>query len=497
MTLNLASILDVNARSRPHHPAVIAGDVTLDYATIAERTRRLAGRLVRHGIEPGNRVGLCLSDSIDHILMHFAVARLGACIVPIDHRWTTAEIDKVTHAFACDLIVYEPGAPLSKSDRSVALTPGWYAEPCPTPPMVSDEALPVVLSLSSGTTGRPTGALVTHRQLYERFVSQWVTMRFNVSDRYVVATPLYFGGGRSFAMSFLVAGATLVLCPPPQEPLALIDVATCHRATVIFLVPTQIRRLLGSWTGAGPAFPTLRLLVTSGAATHAEERREVMERLSPRFMDYYASSEGGGIAVLPPEEQLAFAETVGRPTFRVEVETVDEEGRPVPAGTIGLLRYRGPGVSTTLVGADGEITSNAADGWHYPGDLAMLLPTGHISLKGRAKDVIIRGGVNIYAVEIEAVLLAHPDVAECAVVGLPHPDLGEVVAAAVIPKPGTSVDIDGLKSHLAGQLAPYKCPERIVAVASLPKSTVGKIVKDRVREVVFGVAAATPRGQET
>jgi acyl-CoA synthetase (AMP-forming)/AMP-acid ligase II len=498
MTFNLASILDVNAKCRPHHPAVIAGDVTLDYAAIAERTRRLAARLTRYGIKPGNRVGLCLSDSVDHILMHFAVARLGACIVPIDHRWTTAEIDKVTHAFACDLVVYEPGAPLSPSERSVVLTPDWYAEPYSTlPPTVSDEALPVVLSLSSGTTGRPTGALVTHRQLYERFVSQWVTMRFNASDRYIVATPLYFGGGRSFAMSFLVAGATLILCPPPQEPSILTNVAARHRATVTFLVPTQIRRLLANWTGTGPAFPTLRLLVTSGAATHAEERRDVMERLTPGFMDYYASSEGGGIAVLPPEEQLAYADTVGRPTFRVEVETVDGEGRAVPAGTVGLLRYRGPGVSTTLVGADGVVTTGATEGWHYPGDLAILTTTGHLALKGRAKDVIIRGGVNIYAIEIEAALLAYPDVAECAVVGLPHPVLGEIVAAAVIAKPGAALDIERIKSHLAGQLAPYKRPEQIVAVASLPKSTVGKIVKDRVREVVFSVAAATPRGQGT
>ncbi len=495
MTLNLASILDVNARNRPHDPAVIAGDVMLDYATIAERTRRMAGQLVRYGIKPGNRVGLCLSDSIDHILMHFAVARLGACIVPIDHRWTGAEIDKVTQAFACDLVAYEPGATSLRMGRSVALAPDWYTEPCPVPPAVSDEALPVVLSLSSGTTGRPTGALVTHRQLYERFVSQWVTMRFNGGDRYMVATPLYFGGGRSFAMSFLSAGATLILCPPPQEPQVLIDLAARHRASVTFLVPTQIRRLLANWTGAGPAFPTLRLLVTSGAATHAEERRAVMERLSPAFMDYYASSEGGGVAVLPPEEQLAFPDTVGRPTFRVEVETVDEEGRPVPAGTIGLLRYRGPGVSTTLVGADGAVTSNPADGWHYPGDLALLMPSGHVSLKGRTKDVIIRGGVNIYAVEVEAALLAHPDVAECAVVGLPHPELGETVAAAVIANPGVTLDIDKINSHLKGLLAPYKRPERIVAVASLPKSTVGKIVKDRVREVVFGAAAALLRGQ--
>lgn len=239
MTLNLASILDVNARNRPHDPAVIAGDVMLDYATIAERTRRMAGQLVRYGIKPGNRVGLCLSDSIDHILMHFAVARLGACIVPIDHRWTGAEIDKVKQAFACDLVAYEPGATSLPMGRSVALAPDWYAEPCPVPPAVSDEALPVVLSLSSGTTGRPTGALVTHRQLYERFVSQWVTMRFNGGDRYMVATPLYFGGGRSFAMSFLSVGATLILCPPPQEPQALIDLAARHRASVTFLVPTQ------------------------------------------------------------------------------------------------------------------------------------------------------------------------------------------------------------------------------------------------------------------
>lgn len=484
MTFNLASILDVNARSRPHHPAIIAGDARLDHATLAEQVRRLAGRLAGLGVRPGSRVGLCLSDSVDHILMHFAVARLGACIVPIDRRWTESEIDAVRRAFACDLVVREPDAPAD--DGAVALTSDWHAEAVSAAPAVSDEHLPIVLSLSSGTTGRPTGALVTHRQLYERFVSQWVTMRFNGNDRYLVATPLYFGGGRSFAMSFLVAGGALVFCPPPQEPPALIEAAARHGATVAFLVPTQIRRLLAAWTESGPAFPSLRLLVTSGAATHAGERRQAMERLSPGFMDYYASSEGGGIAVLPPEEQLDFPDTVGRPTFRVEVETVDDEGRPVAAGEIGLLRYRGPGVGATLVGADGAIAQGHEDGWHYPGDLATLLPSGHVALKGRSKDIILRGGVNIYSVEVEAALLAHPDVAECAVVALPHAELGETVAAAVLLAAGASLDLDSLRRHLAERLAPYKRPEKILAVDALPRNSAGKIMKDRVREWVSG-----------
>ena len=333
-----------------------------------------------------------------------------------------------------------------------------------------------MLSLSSGTTGRPSGSLVSHRELYERWVGQWVGIGFNGMDRYLLATPLYFGAGRSFGMSFLAAGGTVIFCAPPMTPAAIIGAARAHRITAMFLVPTQIRGLLDAWLGDGLALSSVRLLVTTGSPVAPHERRQIIERLTPGFADYYGTSEAGGISVLAAHEQLLFSDTVGRPAFRVEIEIVDEAGMKLPEGEVGQLRYRGPGVSRMQVDADGGIFTSP-DGWHYPGDLARHLPSGHIQLAGRAKDLIIRGGVNIYPAETEAVLRSHPAVAEACVFGSADRRLGEVVVAAIVLRPGETVDVAGVLAYLGERLARYKLPERIAFVSELPRNTSGKVVR--------------------
>jgi acyl-CoA synthetase (AMP-forming)/AMP-acid ligase II len=341
---------------------------------------------------------------------------------------------------------------------------------------VDDETLPVMLSLSSGTTGRPSGSLVSHRELYERWIAQWVGIGFNGMDRYLAATPLYFGAGRSFGMSFLAAGGTVIFAPPRPSPAALIETARAHQISVMFLVPTQIRGLIDEWQDDGLALPTVRTMVTTGSAVAPHERRQIVERLTPGFVDYYGTSEAGGISVLCAHEQLQFADTVGRPYFRVEIEIVDDDGRNLPVGEVGRLRYRGPGVSHLHVDADGG-TFTSADGWHFPGDLARMLPSGHLQLAGRSKDLIIRGGVNIYPAEIEAVLRTHPAVAEACVFGAEDRRLGETIAAALVLRPAAGLDAASVLAFLGERLARYKLPERIVFAVELPRNTSGKVVR--------------------
>ena len=244
----------------------------------------------------------------------------------------------------------------------------------------------------------------------------------------------------------------------------------------MFLVPTQIRGLLAICKGDTPALPSVRLLVTSGSATAPHERKEVMARLTPGFVDYYGTSEGGGISVLMPDEQIAFADTVGRPAFRVEIEIVDEENRPLPIGEVGRLRYRGPGVSGVMVNAAGVVSANTG-AWNEPGDLARMLPSGHVQLAGRAKDLIIRGGVNIYPTEVEAALRTHPSVYEICVFGKADQLLGERVAAAVVARPGVRPDVESIRDFGRERLASYKIPESIVFVDDLPRNSSGKVVR--------------------
>ena len=218
------------------------------------------------------------------------------------------------------------------------------------------------------------------------------------------------------------------------------------------------------------------MLVTTGSAVAPHERRQIIERLTPGFVDYYGTSEAGGISVLAAHEQLSFPDSVGRPAFRVEIEIVDEAGAVVPEGEVGRLRYRGPGVSRLHVDADGA-TFTSPDGWHFPGDLARILRSGHIQLAGRAKDLIIRGGVNIYPAEIEAALSTHPAVAEACVFGTEDRRLGETIAAAIVLRAGASLDAAGALAYLGERIARYKLPERVTFVDQLPRNTSGKVVR--------------------
>ncbi len=248
--MNLASILLRNAVSRPHHPAIVDGDNTLDHATIAILAGRYAARLAGVGVVAGDFIGLALGDTPDHLILHYAVAWLGATIVPIDHRWTVPEIQAVAQAFACRFVLTTADHPTAGSQRLV-FDASWRGDEGQPPPMVDREALPIMLSLSSGTTGRPSGSLVSHRELYERWIGQWVGIGFNAQDRFLLATPLYFGAGRSFGMSFLAAGGTVIFCPPPTKPQQLMDASNRLGVTVLFLVPTRdsglVRSMVWHW----------------------------------------------------------------------------------------------------------------------------------------------------------------------------------------------------------------------------------------------------------
>ena len=334
-----------------------------------------------------------------------------------------------------------------------------------------------LVSLSSGSTGRPKGALVSHRQMYERFVTQWVSLGFDTSDRFALVTPLHFGAGRSFAMSFLAAGATLCLLPPPMAPDELVRAVNECEATGVFLVPTLMRRLL-SLPGRGPLFPGLRRLLISGEAFHAHEVSAFRTRLTPNLIGYYASSEGGGVSVLQPADFDAYGDTVGQAAFGVEVEIVDASGASVPAGDVGRLRYRGPGVTTRTLAEDGTPGAIEPGGWFYPGDLAAIDRAGFITLSGRATEVIVRAGVNVYPAQIESVLRGLAGVHEVAVIGVSSPSHGEDIVAYVHAE---GLDADALRAWCSERLAPYKVPARFVLVDALPRTSAGKIDRRSLR----------------
>lgn len=487
MTMNLADALAHHARARLDRAAVLHGDRVLRYRELDMLVRRWAAHLRALGVQTGAVLGIALGDTPEHLLALYASARLGAIALPIDHRWTDAEKHAVATRFGAVRTLVPPGAMVAGTacvevdaaflrdvDATSADQPFPTGEPC--------AAMPLLVSLSSGTTGRPKGPRVTHGQFLRRFWTHWIDLGLNANDVYVSATPLYFGGGRTFAMSQLFAGGTVVLFPPPYAPQALAAEVARRGATSLFLVPTLLRRLLDLSPEEVAPLRALRLLLSSGAPLFAAERLAIRENLCAGFHEYYASTEGGGISLLRPEDMASHGESVGRPVFGVEVAILDPEGRHLPPGELGRLAYRGPGVASGFFEDPAADAEAFIDGWFLPGDLAMLDADGYVTLRGRSKDVIIRGGINIYPVEIEATLGAHPAVADAAVVAWPAQERGEEIAAFVAAR--APVTEEELRAYCAGRLAPYKMPRAIFMIDELPKNAAGKVVKaDLIRRL--------------
>ena len=484
--VTLAALIRRQAVARPRKPAIECRGQTLTYAHLWAAVEAMAAWFEARGVGAGDRVGLSLAESVDHVVAHYAVARLGAVLVPIDHRWACDEKARAASAFGVRVLVVDeagmaPDAvPMLALDdeRRAALT-------APVAPLPTDPDADWLVSLSSGTTGRPKGALVTHRQMLERFVTQWVTLGFGTADRFALVTPLYFGAGRSFAMSCLAAGATLVLAPPPLSPEDIVATVRDEACTVTFLVPTMMRRLLPLHRkGEVPLLDGLERLVVSGEPYHESEVAAFAEALTPRLVGYYASSEGGGVSVLQPADFAEHGDTVGQAAFGVEVEVVDDDGRPVADGETGTLRYRGPGVTTRTIDDNGNTVSGDADGWFRPGDLASIDAAGFLRLRGRTKDVVVRAGVNIYPAEIERALAEHTAVREVAVIGRPSPSHGEELVAFVVA--GPSVGEDELAQHARSLLAAYKVPAAFVLLDALPRAPSGKTDKQALAKLASG-----------
>lgn len=472
--MNLANVVRINASNHGQKPAILYHEQSISYAELWQSIESIAAFLSNEGVTPGDRVGLSMKDHPLHLIAHFSVARLGAVIVPMDHRWTGKEKQAAAKAFGTKLVLTDGDAIAGAA--TVTLDIAALQTSPSTLPEIDEGDADLLISLSSGTTGKPKGALVTHRNLYERFVSQWAVIGYDSRDCFAILTPLFFGAGRSFGMSLLAVGGTVRLAPPPLKPPEIVEVLRGKEVTATFLPPTLLRRLFEFHDAADPPLlANLDYLIVSGEPLHADEALEVLTSICPNLYSYYASSEGGGISVLPAHDFKQYAATVGIPTFRTDVQIVDNDDNELGPNVVGRLRYRGPGVATRMIDSDGRVKDADVGGWFYPGDLAERLPTGHIGLRGRGKDVIIRGGVNIYPAEIEATLLAHPDIVEAAVIGREDSARGQLVMACIAaPKSLSTEDINAwCKTHLA----PYKIPGEYVLMESLPKRASGKVDK--------------------
>jgi len=478
--MNFSAPIEHYAASQPERTAVVAGEASLDYAELARRVRSAAARLLELGVRPGDRVGLCLRDDADHLVALLAVARIGAVILPLDWRARPQELEGLARRFGAARVLVHPGAAPLASTPTAVLDEEWYRggearladAACP-----QDPALPLLLSLTSGSTGTPKGVLVTHGQLFARFVATWGDLRRRRGERFLSTFSLAYSFGRNFCLYSLAGGNTVILAPPLMAAEELVEALGRSEATSGIFAPALFRKLLELEGSASPLLPRLELMISGTAALHPEEKREVVRRINPNLYETYGTSSAGNVAILAAADVPAHAESVGRQSFLTELQIVDERDRPVPRGTPGLVRCRGPQVAQGFW-EDPDASPGAEafrDGWCYTGERARLDADGYLYLEGRVSDMIVRGGFNVYPAEVERVLAAHPAVADASVAAVASEELGEDLVAFVVLRPDAA--LPDLIGHCRSELVAHKVPSRVYALDELPRSAAGKVTR--------------------
>ncbi|HVM78426.1 MAG TPA: class I adenylate-forming enzyme family protein [Stellaceae bacterium] len=494
---NVSDAIFHHAREHPRAPAVVDSRAALDYAEFADLVGRVSLYLHGLGIAPGERVALSLGNSVEHMVLAFATIRMGAILVDIPWLSGQAERDRVLAINRVDTIFIEPDAQPAPVARSIWVDAGWRSLAAAKPGDYRHEGSiddDCNIGLSTGTTGAFKGIVKTHRHLLLR--CHVLADLYAGTEILSVERPANFllvgttAGGVYFqrAVAQLCVGGSIVLVPGYLRTPDLMRTIAAWGDAVCFLVPAFCKNLLEAARQSGPMFPRIRALFAGGQPLPFADKVAMLERLTPNFYEHYGNGGCGPTTLLRPSEMLRKRESVGRASKLLEVEVVDAEGRPLPPGTVGRLRCKGPAVSTRFFDpSDGAGGGEAfADGGYYPGDIAMMDAEGYIYFKGREATAIRQAGGTVPAGDIEAVLAAHSLVREAVVVGRPAANGGEEAVAFVVLR--GKLEHDELARHCSERLPPQKLPRQVYYLTEMPHTEGGKVDLVRLKAIAAGGA---------
>ncbi|MEU1511023.1 long-chain fatty acid--CoA ligase [Streptomyces sp. NPDC005811] len=488
---NLAGFLVDTAARQPDRPALRLGERVVTYAELDRASARAAALLRAEGVRPGDRVALMLPNVPEFVVLYYGVLRAGAVVVPMNPLLKARETEYHLTDSGASLLFEWHQAPGEGAQgaavagvRQLAVEPAAFAgllsghEPLPDV-AETDDADVAVLLYTSGTTGRPKGAALTHGGLrHNTEVNTVHVQRMTADDVVVGCLPLFHIFGQICTMSVAVrAGASLTLVPR-FEPQAVFDAIARDRATVFEGVPTMYAALLQHPSEADVS--TLRMCVSGGASLPVEILHGFERRFGCAILEGFGMSETSPVVTFNHPDRPRKAGSIGTPIQDVEVRLLDEKGQDVPAGEVGELAVRGPNVMKGYWNRPEETAAALPDGWLRSGDLARRDEDGYFYIVDRKKDMIIRGGYNVYPREVEEVLHEHPAVALAAVVGVGHAHLGEEIAAAVVLRPGAGATPDELREFVKERVAAYKYPREIWLMDKLPTGPSGKILKREI-----------------
>ncbi len=494
---NLFDLIAARA-GKPEQMALETADATaLTYAELIERSGRAANALAALGVAPGDRVAAQVDKSTDVIVLALACFRAGAVLLPLNTAYTLAELEYFLGDAEPALTVCRPGflAAVAKLTHRLGLNAaeslgvardGTFAKRIAaapsefeTVPRAADDLAAILYT--SGTTGRSKGAMLTHENLASNALTLIDVWRFGPADRLIHALPVFHTHGLFVAVNVaLLSGATMIY----QNRFDADDViAAMPDATSLMGVPTFYTRLLDHPGLTRQAAAGMRLFVSGSAPLLAETHVAWRERTGHAILERYGMTETNMITSNPYDGERR-AGTVGFALPGVSVRISDAEtGARVPDGEIGVIEVKGPNVFRGYWRMPEKTEQEfRADGYFITGDLGMVDPEGYIHIVGRAKDLVISGGFNVYPKEVETEIDAIDGVLESAVIGLPHPDFGEGVTAVVVLRPGATVTEEGVLKTLEARLAKFKAPKRVFFVETLPRNSMGKVQKALLRE---------------
>ena len=508
--MRLHDYLDFHAREAADQPFLRFGERVYTYSEARRRVHRLAHAMIAEGLSIGDRVGLLAKNCAEYAMFYFACSKAGVVPVPLNYRlapgeWSyilqdagaklvlaraelAAALDSVRSELTCArrLIALDARAPAGWGDFETWLSA--CSEDEPARDVRPDSA--VYQMYTSGTTGRPKGAVLTHRAIVSNVAQLQATVIMERGDRFLVPLPLYHAAGAMALFLTTACGGATHLQEDfvPQEVVRALSEDGIAFAT---MVPAMIQACLDRVPDAAQrTYPKLRR-VTYGAAPIAERTlRRAMKVFRCEFAQGYGLTETAAVLTLltPRDHERALKDrgdllrSCGRPLLGTEVRIVDAAGNALPARQIGEIVARGPQLMSAYWNRD-EATRKAFDGgWFHTDDVGMLDEEGYLYLIDRVKDMIVSGGENVYPSEVENQILRHPSVADVAVIGVPDPRWGEAVKAIVVLHPGALADEQLILEFCRSGLARYKTPKSVEFAAELPRNASGKVLKQQLRE---------------
>ncbi len=493
MSANLALNLTRTAAEHPDAIAVKLDDAAFNYGLLDNAGQRVAAMLKSKGVGPGDSVGIMLPNVPYFPAVYYGVLRAGAVVVPMNVLLKGREVAyyladsqaKLLFAWHGFMEAAQAGAREAGDIEIVEVKPGeiegliFAHEPDEAMAEVDGDDTAVIL-YTSGTTGKPKGAELTHDNLRSNVAVAVALFDMGVGDVIFGGLPLFHSFGQTCTMNAAIRCGACVTLLPRFDPGKALEIIERDRCTVFEGVPTMYGALLNHPDRKKSDVSTLRVCASGGASLPVEVLRGFEECFGCKVLEGYGLSETSPIASFNHPDRERKPGSIGTPIKGCEMKLVDDDRKEVAQGEIGEILIKGDNVMKGYWRHPDATAESIRDGWFATGDMARVDEDGYFFIVDRKKDLIIRGGYNVYPREVEEVLYEHPAVREAAVVGVPHEELGEEIGAAIALKEGASAEAEELRDFVKGQLAAYKYPRRIWFVDELPKGPTGKILKREI-----------------